>query len=57
MQNGIRFDCVAETVTFAQNLSEQESYDLIDQMRKVYAFPIPDPPEEESSLPSYIGES
>jgi hypothetical protein len=49
MQNGIRFDCVRETVTFAQNLSEQESYDLIVQMRKVYAFPIPDPPEEESS--------
>jgi hypothetical protein len=49
MQNGIRFDCVGETITFAQDLSEQESYDLIDQMRQVYAFPIPDPPEEEPS--------
>lgn len=47
MQNGIRFDCVGETVTFAENLSEKESYDLIDQMRQIYAFPIPDPPEED----------
>lgn len=53
IQNAIRFDCVGETVTFAQNLSEQESYDLIDQMRQVYAFPIADPPdEEEESSPA-----
>jgi hypothetical protein len=49
MQNGIRFDCVGETITFAQNLPEEESYDLIDQMRRVYAFPIPDLSEEEPS--------
>jgi hypothetical protein len=49
MQNGIRFDRVGETITFAQNLPEKESYDLIDQLRQVYAFSIPDPPEEETS--------
>jgi hypothetical protein len=49
MQNGIRFDCVGETVTFAQNLSERESHDLINQMRQVYKFTMADPPEEESS--------
>jgi hypothetical protein len=45
MQNGIRFECVSETVTFAQNLPEGASYDLINQMRQVYVFPIADPPE------------
>ena len=49
MQNGIRFDCVGETVTFAQNLPESESCNLIDQMRQAYAFPILDPHVEESS--------
>jgi len=49
MQNGICFDCCGETITFAQNLSENESYELVEQMRQVYPFPIPDPPEEESS--------
>lgn len=49
MQNGIRFECVGETITFAQNLPEEESYELIDQMRQVYQFSIPDPPEEEAS--------
>jgi hypothetical protein len=49
MHSCILFDCVGETVTFAQDLSQEESYDLIDQMRQVYAFPIPDPPEEETS--------
>ncbi len=49
LQHGIRFDCVGETVTFAQNLPETQSYDLIDQMRQVYSFPAPDPPDEESS--------
>jgi hypothetical protein len=49
MQNGIRFDCVGETVTFAQNLPESDSYELIDQMRRVYPFPVPNAPEEASS--------
>lgn len=49
MQNGIRFECVGETVTFAQNLPERESRDLINQVRQVYTFPMADPPEEESS--------
>ncbi|HEY2469707.1 MAG TPA: hypothetical protein VGI45_17950 [Terracidiphilus sp.] len=49
MHSGILFDCVGETVTFAQDVPQEESYDLIDQMRLVYAFPIPDPPEEETS--------
>jgi len=53
MQSGIRFDCVGETVTFAQNLSEQESYDLIEKMRQIYAFPVSESPdEEEESSPA-----
>jgi hypothetical protein len=49
MHSGIRFDCVGETVTFAGDLPEKEAGDLIDQLRKVYAFAIPDPPQDEPS--------
>ena len=49
MQSGVLFDCVGETVTFAQNLPQEKSYELIDQMRQIYAFPTPDPPEEDPS--------
>ncbi len=42
MQHGIRFDCVGETVTFAQGATTAESFDIIDQMRQVYKFPIDD---------------
>jgi hypothetical protein len=49
MQNGIRFECVGETVTFALNATRAESADIIEQMQKYYKFPISDPPEEESS--------
>jgi hypothetical protein len=40
MQNGIRFDCVGETVTFAQSLPEGDSHDLINQIRQLYTFPM-----------------
>jgi hypothetical protein len=49
MHNGIRFDCVGETVTFARDLPLNDSYDLIDQLRRIYAFPVADPPGEEPS--------
>jgi hypothetical protein len=49
MQSAIRFDCVGETVTFARNVTEAESADVIGRMREVYAFPIQEPPEEGSS--------
>ena len=54
MQNGIRFDCVGETVTFAQNLPERESHDLVNQIRQVYTFPMADPPEEGIGYPTRL---
>jgi hypothetical protein len=38
MQNGIRFECVGETVTFALNATRAESADIIEQMQKYYKF-------------------
>jgi hypothetical protein len=49
MQHGIRFDCVGETVTFAQAATTAESYDIIDQMRQVYNFPISNSSETDDS--------
>jgi hypothetical protein len=42
MQNGIRFECVGETVTFARQATYGDSWDLIDKMREVYKFPMHD---------------
>lgn len=39
MQNGIRFESVGETVTFARQVRESDSWDLIDKMCEVYKFP------------------
>jgi len=49
MQHGIRFDCVGETVTFSQAATTAESYDIIDQMRQVYNFPISNSSETDDS--------
>ncbi len=46
-ENGIRFDCVGETLTFAQNADGNESDEIIEKMRQIYKYPVPDPPEEE----------
>jgi len=52
MQHGIRFDCVGETVTFAQSATTADSYDIIDQMRQIYEFPVPDSSETDEPDPS-----
>jgi hypothetical protein len=44
--NGLRFECVGETVTFALNAPTEDCHDILDKMLQVYKFPIPDPPEE-----------
>jgi hypothetical protein len=49
MQHGIRFECVGVTVTFAQNATTANSYEILDQMKQVYLFPSADPPDQESS--------
>jgi hypothetical protein len=49
MQHGIRFECVGETVTFAQNATMANSYEILDQMKQVYRFPSADPSDQESS--------
>jgi hypothetical protein len=43
MQNGIRFECAGETVTFARQATHSDSWDLIDKMSEVYRFPTPEP--------------
>jgi len=43
MQNGIRFDCAGETVTFARQATHSDSWDLIDKMAEVYRFPTQEP--------------
>ena len=47
MRSAVLFECVGETIAFAQDLPQEDSYDLIDQMRQVYAFPVPDSSEDE----------
>ncbi len=42
-QNGIRFLCNDQTVTFARQADSQDSWDLIDRAREVYPFAIPAP--------------
>jgi hypothetical protein len=49
VQHGIRFDCVGETTTFAMSATTSECYAIIDQMRQVYDFSVPDPSEAEPS--------
>ena len=39
MQNGIRFESAGETVTFARQAEESDSWDLIDKMCEIYKFP------------------
>jgi len=53
MQNGIRFECVGETVTFARQANYGDSWDLIDKMREVYKFPMQVPIDTER-LPSIM---
>jgi hypothetical protein len=43
MQNGVRFECAGETVTFARQATATDSWDLIDKMVEVYKFPTPEP--------------
>jgi hypothetical protein len=52
MQHGIRFDCVGETVPFAQSATTAESYDIIEQMQQVYKFPVAASPETDEADPS-----
>ena len=42
-QNGIRFECNTQTVTFARQADTSDSWDLIDRVRAVYPFQIPAP--------------
>jgi hypothetical protein len=42
MQNGVRFECVGETVTFARQASDSDSRELIDKMLESYKFPMQD---------------
>ena len=42
MQNGIRFECAGETVTFARQATHSDSWDLIDKMLEIYKFPMQD---------------
>jgi hypothetical protein len=49
MQHGIRFECVGETVSFAQCATTTESYDIMNQVQQVYKFPTSDPSEGDSS--------
>jgi hypothetical protein len=39
-QNGIRFECAGETVTFARQATHSDSWDLIDKMCELYKFPM-----------------
>lgn len=43
MQNGIRFECAGETVTFARQANHSDSWDLIDKMVEIYKFPMQEP--------------
>lgn len=49
MQNGIRFECAGETVTFARQATYSDSWDLIDKMREVYKFPMQGSPDTRHS--------
>jgi hypothetical protein len=42
-QSGIRFEYDSETFTFARQASAEDSWELIDQMCKVYKFSTPEP--------------
>jgi len=49
MQNGIRFECAGETVTFARQATHSDSWDLIDKMLEIYKFPMQDSADAERS--------
>jgi len=57
MQNGIRFDRCGETIAFAQNLSENESYELVQQMRLVCPFQFQIPRTKNLLPPKRTGDS
>ena len=42
-QSGIRFEYDSETFTFARQACAEDSWELIDQMCKVYKFSTPEP--------------
>ncbi len=42
-QNGVRFICHGQVVTFARQVSPADSWDLIDRARAVYPFKTPAP--------------
>ncbi|MFP5236031.1 MAG: hypothetical protein ACLGSD_09010 [Acidobacteriota bacterium] len=48
-QQGIRFECVGETVTFARNATTAEAQEILHRMQQLYSFPMVDPPDAESS--------
>lgn len=52
MMHAIQFDCVGETVAFAADASEAESYDILDAMRKIYPFSVPEQSTEETASPA-----
>jgi hypothetical protein len=49
LQNGIRFECAGETVTFARQATNGDSWDLIDNMLEIYKFPMQEAAETEGS--------
>jgi hypothetical protein len=49
MQNGVRFECVGETITFARQATHSDSWDLIDKMLEIYKFPMQDSTDTERS--------
>jgi hypothetical protein len=50
-QNGIRFLCNGQTVTFARQADTSDSWDLIDRACEVYPFPIPAPASSSAVTP------
>ncbi len=49
MQNAIRFESAGETVTFARQATESDSWDLIDKMCEIYKFSTRESAEAEHS--------
>jgi hypothetical protein len=41
-RNAVRFESAGKTVSFARQATDSDSWDLIDKMRELYAFPTED---------------